>query len=75
MFDLNCFLWQSFFGDNGFKNIFVYQATFYTLELQIDKGTDYVICWKSKGLVESKLLPLHVTLLPKIKYFGYKIEM
>ena len=40
-----------------------------------DKGTDYVIDWKSKGLFESKLLPLHVAFLPNIKYFGYKIGM
>ena len=31
----------------------------------------YVIGWKSKGLFESKLLPLHSAFLPKIKYFGY----
>ena len=45
------------------------------LELKIDKGTDYVIGWKSKGLFESKLLSLHGAFLPKIKYFGYKIGM
>ena len=66
---------KPFFGDNGFQNIFVYQRTFYTLELQIDKGTNYIIGWKSKGLFESKLHSLLSTLLPNMKYFGYKIEI
>ena len=38
-----------------------------------DKGTDYVIGWKSKGLSKFKLLPLYGTFLPSIKYIGYKI--
>ena len=45
------------------------------LELKKDKGTDYVTAWKSKGLSESNLLPLHGAFLPNIKYFGYKIGM
>ena len=57
--------------DDGFQNMFVYQPTFNTLELK----TDYVIGRKSKGLPESKLLPLHGAFLPNIKYFGYKTEM
>ena len=43
------------------------------LELKKDKGTDYNIGWKSKGLFESKLLPLHSACLPNIKHVGYKI--
>ena len=62
-----------FFGDDVFQNMFVYQPTFNMLELKEDKGTDYVISWKSKGLLESKLLSLNVVFLPNIKYFGYKI--
>ena len=62
-----------FFGDDGSQNMFVYKPTFNTLEFKKDKGVDYVIRWKSKGLFESKLFPLHGTFLPNIEYFGYKI--
>ena len=41
--------------------------------LKDDKGTDYVIGWKSKGLFKCKLVPLHGAFLSNIKYFGYKI--
>ena len=55
--------------------MFVYQPTFNTLELKKDKGTDYVIVWKLKGLFKSKLLPLHGAFEANIKYFGYKMGM
>ena len=42
------------------------------LELEKDKGTDYVIGWKLKGLFKSKLLPLHGAFLPNIKYLDTK---
>ena len=34
--------------------MFVYQPTLNVLGLKIDKGTEYVIDWKSKGLYNSK---------------------
>ena len=30
--------------------MFAYQLKFNVLELKIDKGTEYIIGWKSKGL-------------------------
>ena len=54
------------FGDDGFKNMFVYQPTLNTFEFKKDKGTDYVIGWKSNGLFESKFLLLHGAFLPNI---------
>ena len=30
--------------------MFVYQPTFNAFELKIDKGTEYIIVWKSRGL-------------------------
>ena len=63
------FLGKSFLGDDGFQNMFVYQPTLRMLELKKDKGTDYVIGWKSKGLLKSKLLPFHGAFLPNIKHF------
>ena len=73
--DSSYFHSKTFFGDDGFQNMFVYQATFNTLEFKKDKGTDYVIGWKSIGLFESQLLLLHGTFLTNIRYLGYKIEM
>ena len=46
-------------GVDGFQNMPFYQPTFNTLELNKVKGTGFVTDWKSKGLFESKLLPLH----------------
>ena len=39
--------------------MFVYQPTFNVLELEVDKYTEYIIGWKSKGLYNSKLRALH----------------
>ena len=36
--------------------MFAYQPTFNVLELKIDKGTEYIIGWKSKGVYNSKLV-------------------
>ena len=38
--------------------MFVYQPTLDTLELKENKGTDYVIDWKSKEVYTSQLPPL-----------------
>ena len=37
-----------------------------------DKGTDYVLSWKSKGVYNSKLKSLHTAFLERIKLSGYK---
>ena len=54
---------------------FVYQPTFDALELKKDKGTDYVLSWKSKGMFNFKLKPLYTTFLHSIKLSEYRIEM
>ena len=46
-----------------------------TLELKKDKGTDYVINWKSKGVFSSKLKPLYTAFLHSIKLSEYRIGM
>ena len=46
------------------------------LEGKIDTGTEYVICWKSKGgAYKSKLSALNVAFLLNIKYFQKEIEI
>ena len=42
MHDLSFFLGKNFFGDDSFKNMFVYQPTLSTLVLKEDKGSDYM---------------------------------
>ena len=72
---LSYFLGNIFFGDDGFQNMFVYQLTFSTLELTDDKGNDYVIGWKSKGVYSSKLTPLYTAFLHNMKRSGYRIRI
>ena len=42
------------------------------LELKKDKGIDYVLGWKSKGVYTSKLKPLYTAFLHSIKFSGYR---
>ena len=56
--DFNYFLGKIFFGDDSSQNMFVYQPTLSTPELETEKGTDN-IGWKSKGVYNSKLVTLH----------------
>ena len=37
-----------------------------------DKGTDYVLSWKSNGAYNSKLKPSYTAFLQRIKLSGYK---
>ena len=47
--DYNFFLGRIYFAINdGSQNTFVYQPTLDTLKLKKDKGTDYVLIWKSE---------------------------
>ena len=43
------------FVDDDCQNVFVYQPALNTLELKEDKGTEYVISWKSERLYNSRL--------------------
>ena len=49
--------------------MFVYYFIYY---VRI-KSSQYANGWKWKGLLTSKLLPLHGAILPNIKYFVPKI--
>ena len=72
--DYNFFIGRIYFTSNdGSQNTFVYQPIFDTLELKKDKGTDYVLSWKSKGVYNSKLKLLYTAFLHSIKLSGYRI--
>ena len=72
--DYNFFIGRIYFTSNdGSQNTFVYQPIFDTLELKKDKGTDYVLSWKSKGVYNSKLKPFYTAFLHSIKLSGYRI--
>ena len=72
--DHNFFLSRIYFTSNdGSQNMFVYQPTFNVLELKIDKGTEYVIGPKSKGLYNTKLI--RWCFFTYVKYLGNKIRI
>ena len=53
--------------------MFVYQTTFDTLQLKKDKGTNYVLSWKSKRVYTSKHNPLYTVFLHNTKLSGYRM--
>ena len=55
--------------------MFVYQPTNDTLELRKDKGTDYLIGWKSKEVYTSKITSLYTVFLHNTKFSVYKIRV
>ena len=72
--DYKFFLGTVYLASNdGSQNTFVYQPIIDTLEIKKDKGTDYVLSWKSKGLYTSKLKPLYTAFLRSIKLNIYRI--
>ena len=44
--------------------MFVYQPTLETLKIKYEKISENVTIWKSKGVYNSNLKPLHGALLP-----------
>ena len=44
-----------FISHDGFQNMFVYQPTFSMMKYK-NTNTEYIICWKSKGVNNSKHL-------------------
>ena len=72
---MDFFLGKKVFCVDGFQNMFVYQPILNALELKEDKGTEYVLGWKSKGLCTSKLTPLYTTFLQNVKRPGFKTEI
>ena len=58
------------------KTCFFYQRTLDTFELKKkDKGTDYVLNWKSNKAYNFKLKPLYTAFLHSIKVSGYRIKI
>ena len=64
--DYNFSLGKTYFTSNhGFQNTFAYQPTLDTLKFKKEKGTDYVLSWKSKGVYDCKLKPFDTSFLHK----------
>ena len=53
---------MEFTSNDGSQNTFVHQPTLDALEIKNDKGTDYVLSWKSEREFNSKLKPLYIVL-------------
>ena len=50
------FLGRMYFtSNNGSQKTYICQPKLYLLELKKDRGTDYVLSWKSNGIYNSKL--------------------
>ena len=65
-----------FFSSNyGSQNAFAYQPRPDILELKKDKGTDYVLSWKSNEIYNSKRQPLYAALSHNIKRSGYRMRI
>ena len=70
--DYNFFLGTIYFTSNdGSRSTLVYQPILDALELKKDKGTEYVLSWKSNGVFNSKLKPLYIAFLNNIKLSEY----
>lgn len=52
-----------------------YQPKFSTLDLIVDKGSEYVIVGRSKRSFRSTLHPLYTTFLLNTKRFDFKIRI
>ena len=64
-----------FTSDDGFQNMFAYQPTFNTIKHK-NMSTEFLICWKSKGVYNSKVIALNSDFLPNIEYLkklGYNL--
>ena len=64
-----------FVSDDVSQNIFVYQPALDMLELKKDKGTDYVLSLRSKGVYTSKIKPLYNAFLQSRKLSGYRMRI
>ena len=74
--DYNFLLGRIYFISNdGSQNTFLYQPILDTLELKKDKGNDFVLRWKSKGIFNSKLKLLYTAFLHTTKHSEYRTEI
>ena len=60
---------------NCFEYKFIYLPTLDALEIQKDKGTNYVLSWKLKGIFNSELNPLYTAFLNSIKLSENRIRI
>ena len=72
--DYNCLFGRIYFtSNNGSQNTPVYQPTLRTLELKKDKGTDYVLSWKSDEVYNSELKRLYAVFFHCMNLSGYRM--
>ena len=64
-----------FTSNDGYRNMFVFEPTLDLLESKKDKGTDYILSWKSKGIYNSKLKSLYTAYLNSIKLSRYSMRI
>ena len=54
--------------------MFVYHPTFSMIKY-LNNSNEYIISWRSKGVCNTKLIPIKNDSLPNIKYFNKKIAL
>ena len=59
-----------FTSNNRSQNTLVYRPKCDILELKKNKGTEYVLSWKSNGVYNSRLKPLYTAFLHSITLSG-----
>ena len=67
------FSWQEVFLWWWFSKYVCLSANTWYVRVKKDKGTDYVLSLKSKGVYTSKLKLLHTAFLHSIALSGYKV--
>ena len=68
----NFFLGRIYFTSNDGSQNTLFLST-NTSNFKKDKGTDYVLSWKSEGVFNSKFKLLYIAFLHSIKPFGYRM--
>ena len=59
-------------SNDGLQNMLVYQPSYNVIKY-LNTSTKYITNWRSKGVYNTKLIPIKNDSLPNIKYFKYKI--
>ena len=61
-----------FTSNDASQNTFVYEPILDALKLKVDKGSDYVLGWNSKGVYNFKLKPLYTSFFHNIELSHYR---
>ena len=61
----------NFTSDDRSQHMFIYQRT-YKMIKYLNTNTESILSWKSKGVYNTRLIPIKNDSLPNIEYFNKK---